>query len=259
MFFDFSKRSQIRELMDDFCSNEEELFRTLKQFKSINQVFSGMDGLINYEIIKKCKAIGHRQITVMDLGAGGGDWSNRIIAFCRQASIDVKIKCIDYDKRIVRFLQDRFKEKKEVTIIHGDVFNENVWTDPVDFIVGNHILHHLTDESIVRLLKLCFSKVRYGFFFNDLKRSRINWLLFGLTAMIFYRNSFVLKDGTASIRKGFTHKELYEYVSLAGLHPQAGVRKTGLGHLCIVVNRTTSMNQNVFPDNNLKITRNIPI
>ena len=228
----FKHRSSEHELMDDLQSDNRMLTKSLRQFEMINRLFAGRDRLLYGKILKDAQIKNLTDIIVTDLGAGGGDWTERCIDICKAKGIRVQARCVDNDPRVIDFLSKRFINCGQVEIICSDVLDQSLWQRKTDYLFANHLLHHLPDTSIVELLKLSSKSVRQRFFFNDLRRSVVNYLLFWIFASIF-TGSFIRNDGLLSIRRSFTRSELVGYTGSAGLTGKVDVFRRGWGHLCI--------------------------
>jgi 2-polyprenyl-3-methyl-5-hydroxy-6-metoxy-1,4-benzoquinol methylase len=229
----FASRSNVAEIMDDFDSDEPMLHRTLAQFRTVNLLCTGRNRLLRELVIGAAKKKELASLTVVDLGAGGGDWAAACRWLCARANINVRVRCVDHDPRAVRFLQNRFVNEPAIEVIQADVFDQAVWREDADFYFGNHLLHHLSENSIVELLQLCNERARQGFFFNDLYRSGLSSLSFGVIAGLLFHKSLILRDGLTSIKRGFTRREILALAARAGLGSRAHLRNSGIGHLCL--------------------------
>jgi 2-polyprenyl-3-methyl-5-hydroxy-6-metoxy-1,4-benzoquinol methylase len=218
--------------MDDLRSDNEMLIRTLSQFEMINRLLAGRDRLLREIILKDARRKNLTDITIMDLGAGGGDWTAHCVDMCNKNGISVRATCVDYDPRVTSFLSKRFMNNGQVEIIRSDALDRSLWEKKNDYLFANHLLHHLPDASIVELMKLSLKTVRQRFFFVDVRRSAVNYTLFWVFASIF-TGSFIRNDGLESIKRAFTQQELKKFIESAGLTEKVNIFRSGFGHLCI--------------------------
>jgi 2-polyprenyl-3-methyl-5-hydroxy-6-metoxy-1,4-benzoquinol methylase len=218
--------------MDDLQSDNEMFIRTLRQFEMINRLLAGRDHLLCEIILKDAQRKNLTNITIMDLGAGGGDWTARCIDICKKNGISVRATCVDYDPRVISFLSKRFMNSGQVEIICSDALDPSLWQKKSDYLFANHLLHHLPDASIVELMKLSLKTVWQRFFFIDVRRSAVNYMLFWVFASIF-TGSFIRNDGLESIKRAFTQQELTKFIESAGLTGKVDIFRSGFGHLCI--------------------------
>ena len=76
-----------------------------------------------------------------------------------------------------------------------------------DFVVSNHLLHHLADEDLPTFLGECAELGRVVLH-NDIARADLAYVGFAALTGPFFRGSFITPDGLTSVRRSFTRKEL---------------------------------------------------
>lgn len=195
------------ELMDNAQSDTQKLLKTLSQFKLLNFLFSRSRSLLKKIVLPEIKKNPDRPYTFLDLGAGGCDLPIWLIKKSRKLGIKLQITCLEIDSRIIHFAAQKIKNYPEITLLHHSALEIENLPDP-DFIFANHLLHHLDDNAIKRILPLCLSKSRINFILNDIYRSRAAYLGYTVFTGLFLRRSFAFADGRLSIAKGFREKEL---------------------------------------------------
>jgi 2-polyprenyl-3-methyl-5-hydroxy-6-metoxy-1,4-benzoquinol methylase len=79
-----------------------------------------------------------------------------------------------------------------------------------DFVVSNHVLHHLSARQLGGLLFDSERLVVDGgrVLHSDIERNSFAYVGFGLATWPFFRNSFIRADGLTSIRRSYTAQEL---------------------------------------------------
>jgi hypothetical protein len=82
------------------------------------------------------------------------------------------------------------------------------------------VVHHLSDESAVRLFRECDRLARHAVVVADLRRGRLGPLAFWVGARALRFDPVTVADGMTSIRRGYTRGEL------RGLLERAGIRAT---------------------------------
>jgi len=210
---DMSKRLFVPELMDDTGCSEDELFCTLRQFKTLNGLFSRSRTLVKRYIIPHMKRCGNREIVCADIGAGGGDFALWFTRLCRAKGLRVKMLCIDHDPRIVRFARAACLGRPDIAVLEGSAAAIDKIGIRIDYIFSNHFLHHVDTAEIPALINKMHSSARCGFLINDLARSRPAYAWFSLFCKIFFRTTMSFVDGRLSIRKGFTEREMASFAS----------------------------------------------
>lgn len=212
LFPDLSTRADIDELMDISDCDTDYLLRTVKQFAVINRMVSAYRRLLNRYLLNDMTP--GTTYHVVDLGAGGCDIPVWLIRAARRRNISLRVTAIDTDSRIVNWARKQHADVPELTLLNQDMFTINEMDD-VDYIMANHVLHHLSEESIVQLLKMTTKVARHGFLFNDIHRRQSSYLAYSLIAKLLFHNSFAYIDGRRSIRKGFLQTELQALVEKA--------------------------------------------
>ena len=81
-----------------------------------------------------------------------------------------------------------------------------------DFVVCNHVLHHLATASVAGFLAAMESVTSRVAVVNDIERSQFAYGAFPLLAC-WFRKSWIQPDGLLSIRRSFTYAELSSLVS----------------------------------------------
>ncbi len=233
LFPDLSTRSTTPELMDDPATNPAHLHTTLKQFRYINIYLSKTRALIRSHIFAHAKQHNLSTISFVDLGSGACDTSLWFVQECKKQGFTPKVTCIDYDSRVIEFARTACAHIPEITIIQADMIANPDAIPAADYIFSNHLLHHLTDSEIRQLLTATAAKARQGILFSDLERNSIWYFGFTVLSSIFFRNSFTFYDGRVSISKGFTLKELKNYLTMSLLQRPNQSHKGALGHLYI--------------------------
>ncbi|HEX7511242.1 MAG TPA: hypothetical protein VF335_08080, partial [Chitinivibrionales bacterium] len=117
-FPNLSRRCAQPELMDDAQSDCNALYRTLGQFASINRFISRTPGLFKRMLFRDIQKRGLSRVTILDIGAGGGDFARWCVWFLRRR-MSVRVICVDNDKRVIDYLRRTCAGFPEIEIIHA--------------------------------------------------------------------------------------------------------------------------------------------
>ena len=216
---DLSSRARIGEAMDHPDSPEDQLHRTLDQFQTVNRLFSRYRGVLNRVVLADLAADPTHPRRLADLGAGGCDIPRWLVRRCRARGLNLTILAVDHDPRVVRHAQAASAGYTEIQVVQGDVLDAELW-DGVDYVFANHLLHHLSDEACVELIRRIDRMGPRRYLLGDLVRSAWAYGAFWLAMAPWFHRSFVLPDGLASIRRGFTLPEVRALVRAAApIHP----------------------------------------
>lgn len=211
--FEFLKQRQpeLVEWMDRPDCDPHLLNNTYQHFTTINTFLSGWRRIYKTRIRPLCSDK-TRTYTLLDIGFGGGDIPLKIAEWANNDRIELNILAIEQDDRALEFAQTlessqnvKFKKMHTSELVdHGKTF---------DFVISNHVLHHLEDSDIIDLLTQAEKLASKRVLFSDIERNRIGYFLFRLITPLIFRNSFITKDGLISIQRSFTFEELEALIS----------------------------------------------
>lgn len=200
------RQPQLIEAMDRPDCDPEKLFRTYSQFFTINSLLSQWTSI--YKRFMR-PLFSHKDCnTILDIGFGGGDISFRIAQWARNDGFQVSITAVDTDERALTFIRKNKLSDPDIHFLHKDAQELAEEGQRYDFIISNHLLHHLDQTQRRQLLSCCETMVTKRVLFNDIRRSDLGIPLFKILTTPIFRNSFITEDGIISIKKSFTQKEL---------------------------------------------------
>jgi hypothetical protein len=249
---DMSTRLYMPELMDDLNGPEDELFRTLRQFRTVNRLFSRTRTLVKRYLVPHMEQQGNREIVVADIGAGGCDFALWFTRFCRKRGIRARVLCIDNDPRAVRFAREVCRGHNDIAVYKASAFSVDTIDGPIDYIVSNHFLHHIRSGEIPGLLRTIHDTARYGFLINDLARSRAAYAGFTLFCRVFFRNRLSCHDGGLSIRKGFLKNEMADLAVASSLSTPVAIGTMHPGRIFLCCLKQQAAVQRGLPAENGK-------
>lgn len=205
-FFLRHRKPDLQELMDNPNCDSEKLKNTYRQFRTINKFLSRWD-LIYKKEIKPILEQQNGKGSLLDIGCGGGDISIQLSELAAKDGLHLDITSIDSDPRSLEYIQT-------VEIPSNIHFRHTLSTNLVreqasfDFVISNHLLHHLNHtsfETICSEAKLLATK---KVIFNDIERSDLGYIFFTVLSKLFFKNSFISYDGRVSIKRSYTFDEL---------------------------------------------------
>jgi len=200
----------IREIMDDPGCNLEQLYQTYRYFKPVNRVLSGWRAVYVDQIRPLLHA--RDKTTLLDIGFGGGDISLYIAKWAQRDGLKIEIDAIDRDERALHFVKNNRQPPPNVHFHHMNTSELLKKGRLYDFVISNHLLHHLDDEGIVILCNNADLLCRKKILFNDISRSDLAYALYYIGSRFVPKNSFIHIDGLISIERSYTRKELQKIV-----------------------------------------------
>ena len=198
------RANQLSEIMDQSDCDLDKLFRTYRQFKYINQLTSQWRRVycrILYPAMRKEK----RHYQLLDIGCGG-DITFALMKWAEEDQLSLQINGIDTDPRVLDFLEQINDHNgiQFLCISLNDLYEAD---EQFDFIISNHLVHHLSSTAFNGIMTKCEKMVRIQVIFNDIERSDIAWLGFGCFAFLLFYRSFIVTDGPRSIRRSYSKAE----------------------------------------------------
>ena len=237
---DLSTRAELVEEMDRLDGSELLLHRTLAQFGRVNRLFSRYRTLLKRHVLEGMTADRTRVWRFVDLGAGGCDTDRWLVDGCRRRGVQVRVMAVERDARVRRFAQAANAGYPEIELVAGDVM-DGACLAGADYVFANHLLHHLSREQCIGLIRRIDQAGPRAYVLSDILRSRTAYGWYARVAPLLFHNSFVVADGLTSIRRSFTRVEARDLVAAAApMHPVT-VRCLLPGRLAIVGGRQRAM------------------
>lgn len=197
------------EIMDSPLCDPARLTRTYQDFRLVNAVVSGWWGIYRRNIRPTLSTT--RETTLVDIGSGGGDVSRALAHWAARDGLRLTVTGVDPDARAHAFATSQPKTD-------GLSFRRALSSDLVaegarfDFVVSNHVLHHLSVLELRGLLVDSEYLARNRVLHADLERSNYAYLGFAAATWPFFRQSYIRPDGLTSIQRSYTADELRNVV-----------------------------------------------
>lgn len=205
---DFSKRSYQKELLDRDDIPFEDIKRNMQELEFINAHLGGhqitIAGLGIF--IKKLQL---NELTICEIGCGGGDNLKAIKKWCDKKKIRVRLIGIDINKECIEFAKENCKGLGGEWIIND--YRSVVFDTKPDIIFSSLFCHHFTDEGVVEILQWMKSSSNKGFFVNDLHRHPLAYYSIKWLTRAFSKSYLVKNDAPLSVMRGFSKKELQQF------------------------------------------------
>lgn len=210
MFLSFVQRgSELTEAIDDPECDSAKLTKTYQQFSLINRALSQSRTIYKHYI--RPLMIEDRQYSLLDIGYGAGDIALSYQRWAQADGLSLKISGVDTSARALEFVAqyhadagiDFQHRSSEELVERGEKF---------DFVISNHILHHLNDEQLVSVLNDANALATQAAVFNDIERNALAYYLFKFIAPLFFRRSFIVPDGLISIRRSYKLSEINQKI-----------------------------------------------
>jgi len=193
----------LTERMDDPTCDLGTLHATYRRFGAVNRLFSGWGWL--YRRHMRPRMVPENLYRVLDVGFGGGDIPLKLGRWAARDGLALHITAIDPDPRALEYART-LHVPPNVCFQRAHTRDLAAQGARFDFVISNHLLHHLSDRE---LQALCDDTARLGrwVLHNDVERADVAYL--GFAAMgPFFRGSYITLDGLTSVRRAYTAEEL---------------------------------------------------
>lgn len=195
------------ERMDSPACDPDALQATYARFGTVNRLFAGWRVL--YKRFLRPRMEPGRAYTLLDVGFGGGDIPRALLRWAERDGLQLCVTAVDPDPRAAAFARSlpssnvRFEQTDTAELVRrGARF---------DFVISNHLLHHLADEDLPTFLGEC-AQLGATVLHNDIARADLAYVGFAALTGPFFRGSFITPDGLTSVRRSYTKKELRSVV-----------------------------------------------
>ncbi len=193
------------EEMDKADCDPDRLTRTYARFLVVNRLLSRWHSTYRHRIRPVLAAKG--AASLLDIGCGSGDVARSLAGWARKDGFSLAVTAIDPDARAFAFAS-------KVPAMEGVTYRQAHSSELVaeglvfDFVISNHILHHLDAGQIAGVLRDSEALSGGLVLHNDLKRSNLSYLLFMVGFWPLGVGSYIWGDGLVSIKRSYTAPEL---------------------------------------------------
>lgn len=216
----FQRRSDQKEMMDDFSNERELIHKTLNEIDLINKwlggnqvTVHGIDSLIGESDESKHNSV----LSIADLGCGSGEILKLVNTWANRRQIDVSLTGIDANANVITFAEENLKAYSNVNLLQQDILSDEFKKLKFDMIVATLFFHHFTSEQLVALLRQLKNQVQIGIVINDLHRHWFAYHSIRLITKYFSRSSMVKYDAPLSVLRAFSRKDLITILTGAGI------------------------------------------
>ncbi|MCW3086896.1 MAG: methyltransferase protein [Sediminibacterium sp.] len=210
-------RSYQKELLDQDNIPFADIERNMEELDKINTLLGGH--AITVSGFRS--VLGDRkEVTVCEIGCGGGDNLVAITQWCRKNQVTVHCIGIDLKPECITVAREKKTLQGIADWIVMDYAQVNFDKRP-DIIFSSLFCHHFTDEQMITQLQWMRSNTLRGFFINDLHRHWLARLSIRILTQLFSSSYLVKHDAPLSVARGFLKKEWEALFAGAGVpHPE---------------------------------------
>ena len=213
---DFQKRSYQLERIDTGDYTPEEYDRFLREISLVNRL-TGDNRALKNSLLREIKAMNLREFSVLDVGAGSGEFLRLIARTARRQKRKAKLFGLELHPRSAHAILEESREFSEICSISGDGLNLPFQDNSFDYAICSLFTHHFTDENVIKILSEMARVARRKIFVIDLHRHKMAYLSYQIFCAAFRISPLVREDGSLSILRAFVPDELKDFAERANL------------------------------------------
>ena len=205
-------RSSAAEWMDDAAATEAEFSAALTDLARVNRMSLAYRPVLDW-LDRLVARTGATRLSVLDVGAGGGDMLREVAARGAGRGVAVELAGLDRSPWAGRHAAAAGTPARWIT---ADLFA----LDPAerfDVVLCSLFTHHLRDPELVRFLRWIEARARLGWLVSDLHRHAVPWGFVWGAVRLLRMDPMVVHDSTVSIARGFTRAEWRRLLDEAGV------------------------------------------
>lgn len=196
--------------MDDPGCDRAVLERTYAQFPLVNGAFAGWKHTYRTYIRTGFTGPSH---SLIDIGSGGGDLARALVRWAARDGVSLRVSALDPDPRAQEYARRQPRTTPAISWRTAHSSDLVAAGERADFVVSNHVLHHLTGRERAALWQDSEALARIRVVHSDIARSSAAYLGFFLATSPLAlpgiaRSTFIRRDGLTSIRRSLTPGEL---------------------------------------------------
>ena len=203
---DFSIRAAEEEIMDDLNCSGHVLRRTLRELEIINKWLGG--NRITIKSLEQLLPKNNREITIVDLGCGGGDMLRIIDSWAKNKNLRLNLIGIDANPNIIAFAKRNLQAYPHIQFRTLNIFSEEFGRQQYDIVIGTLFYHHFSSDQLVHFFRKLKQQVAIGFIINDIHRHWLAYYSIKWLTQAFSKSAMVKYDAPLSVLRAFKRREL---------------------------------------------------
>jgi len=215
--FEFPKRSNQAEILDDFELEGNDLSENLRELEKVNLLLGGYaiikDGVKEILENRKNKP---GQFKIIDVGCGAGDTLRFLATWGGENGIPMQLIGLDANPSAVNYARKRAEGFNNIEFSQQNILNPDFSDLEADLVMFNLFMHHFNEQQIVEFLSICMNK-NCAVLINDLHRSKLAYHAFRLLSRILGFSYISRHDGKLSVRRSFTRSDWEGILAQSGI------------------------------------------
>ncbi len=229
------QRSAQKELLDAAGIPFADIKKNMRELDTINRLLGGH--AITLRGMKALESEGSRNISVCEIGCGGGDNLRAIHSHYKKKNSNINIIGVDIKQECIDYAASR-NESLNGEWICDDYSAADFRNGSPHIIFSSLFCHHFTHAELVRMMRWMHDHCSTGFFINDLHRHPLAYYSIKWITSLFSRSYLVKHDAPLSVARGFKKSEWKSILQEAGISNYSVQWKWAFRHLIVVKKNT---------------------
>lgn len=200
------------EIMDDPGQSEADFRAALAGLERLNRLTFAHAPLLGW-LDRVAAAEGLRHVSLLDVGAGGGDALRAVARWADRRGIAADLWGLDRSPWAERHAMERGTPARWIT---ADLFDLPAGRR-FDLVTCSLFAHHLDDATLVRFLRWLPRHAARRWLILDLHRHRIPWAAVWAGTRLMRMHPMVCHDGPVSVMRGFDRADWRRLAAAAGV------------------------------------------
>ena len=205
-------RVMAHEIMDDPAQSEADFAAALDGLSTLNRITFAHRPLLGF-LDRLVTKEGMTSLSLLDVGAGGGDALSAVAAWGAKRGIGVDLWGLDRSPWAEPYARAHAVPARWITADLFDLPAERRF----DVVICSLFAHHLDDATMVRFLRWLPRHATRRWLILDLHRHWIAWSAVWVGTRLMRMHPMVIHDGPISVNRAFKGDELHRLVTEAGI------------------------------------------
>lgn len=209
-----------RELLDDPAADPVVVAQSLRNIARANRWFGGA-AAVRFGLARTLGPVSSgATLSLLDLGTGLGDLPRVAVQWGARRGLRIVPHGLELNRAAAALAN-----AGGIPTAVGCAGTPPFGPKSVDLVLVSQLAHHLSDESVVHLLRVCDQLARRAVIVADLRRHAMASPSFWCGARLLGFDSTTVMDGVTSIRRGFSRRQLLDLMAQAGVQGRVDQRR----------------------------------